>query len=214
MKKLALLAVLGLATAAFADQLVYDNGLDWSNGLSNFQGSLSGTPYDRELADDFNLSSSVPIVHVQFMGIWYAGTTNTPTGIHIRVYPVQSGNTPSTTPIYDATNGTVTSVPTGNVFFGRPELKIDITGLNFNATAGTNYFISMQPMNTTDNFFQGTAPKNAFSGVWLSYPDLGAPKWTYGTAVFGTDYGANFKLFTPEPASLALLALSLLLRRR
>ena len=221
--KLALAFVATLAFASFASaDLIFDNGLpDGSNGLSNFQGTLSGTPYDRMLADDFVLGGNATLQQAVMSGVWYAGGGLGQTAsLRVSFIP-DVGGVPDANMgnwIYDGVIGLNNEVLTGAQYFGRPEVQYTVDLPDVGLGAGT-YWVSLQPQGTLDNFFHltsATGQGNLFGQqVHLSYPDMGYPMWTPGYTVFVEYHDVNFQLYgIPAPGALALLGLAGLVSRR
>ncbi|MDY7108591.1 MAG: hypothetical protein SYC29_08130 [Planctomycetota bacterium] len=221
--KLAFAFVAALAVAPFASaELIFDNGgPDGTNGLSNFQGDLSGTPYDRMVADDFVLGGSYAIQQAVLSGVWYAGGGLGQTDSFRVAFIPDVGGAPDADMgnwIYDDVVALADEELTGSSYFSRPEVKYTVDLPDVNLGAGT-YWVSLQPQGTVDNFFHLTsaAGQGNLNGeqTYVSYPDLGAPMWTPGYDQFAEYYDVTFQLYgVPAPGALALLGLAGLVSRR
>jgi hypothetical protein len=220
---LAFVAALGLAPMALGD-LLYDNGgPDGTNGVSNFQGTLSGTPYDRMIADDFVLVQYSLLQGATMSGVWYGGGGLGQTASFRVGIMVDTGSGPDPNPgswIYDGVVPLVNEVLTGAYYFSRPEVQYTMDLPDIAVNGGETYWVTIQPQGTLDNFFQLTSAAGQGniigSQIYVSYPDLGSPMWTPGyPAQFADYYDVTFQLYgVPAPGALALLGLAGLLGRR
>jgi hypothetical protein len=85
---------------------------------------------------------------------------------------------------------------TGDYYFSRPEIAVDVEFDCVNLTSG-EWWVCFQP-EMEDNSFWLTSRGDDCS-VFVSYPDLGNPKWTKGNTLDGwEDYDASFILTGEE----------------
>jgi hypothetical protein len=210
MKKLTMLAFAVAAVAGPANAVLLYNqdphtpGASGGNGLSNFKGSLSGTPYDRRVADDFVVTDAAwSITAVDITGIWFSApyTKDPSRGFNVAFY-ANTGAGPGTGA---GVNSTVLSgTMTGGVYFSRDARKwlIDIPKVTLGA--GT-YWVSIQP-DHDENFFQLTAASVTGSECYVNYSDFTGGAWAAGSTIFGSPYDVAFSLhgerIVPEPATL------------
>lgn len=233
MKKLVvLLMVTGLVTSASAallyQQAPHTPGATGGNGLSAFQGSLTGTMYDREIADDFTVPS--PGWYVDRVATsWVQFTPGDPaaiTGIEL-IFWNKVGTVPGTIAA-TATVNTITRTTGPGTYFTRPEqiITADISRVTLPAGA---YFVQFQPIVDHNWFWLTSTPTLPIQGhsaaLRRGVLDVGSPTWPTawtntgpGEPVFGTPYDQAFAIhgeIIPEPASLLLLGLAgVLIRRR
>ncbi|MEE9130976.1 MAG: choice-of-anchor R domain-containing protein [Phycisphaerales bacterium] len=212
---------IALSSAASAD-LIYDNGgPDGVSGLSNIFGGGFGA--DRQVADDFILPGGpgwiVENVEMNYIfggGIWWGASD-----YRVTFYADDAGGGPGTI-VSDQVSSSFTETPTGNTFFGRPEVISSIDIAPVSLAADTTYWMAIQPT-ATSNGFQLTSATGArnLNGdqVWVRYPKFGFPDYVPGNVVFSEFHDVVFRLngeAVPAPGALALLGFAgiLGLRRR
>ena len=167
---------------------LWDNGLpDGINGVSC--GQFSGL--NREIVDDFPVDAPWMVSGAEMRFVTYYGYgPEAISGVTVMFFN-DAGGVPETTAFATVT-ATYSGILTGNYYFSRPEvletLSFDTVILN----PGT-YWVDIQPI-STDNIFWLTSAGYG-SEIYLSYPDMGYPRWTAGHIVFGSYYyGVSFKL--------------------
>jgi hypothetical protein len=155
--------------------LIWDNGNpDGANGISHFEGNLAGPgALERDAADDFQTGSAGgsgwQVNGVQMSGVWFGGA-NAPgplTALRVRIWNDAGGQPGSV--FYDATVG-FNATNTGGTYFDRPEISYT-ADVNVVLDENTTYWIGIQPVGTTDNFFhltsatgEGTPPEGSCVG--------------------------------------------------
>ncbi|MDH7506886.1 MAG: hypothetical protein QHH15_03760 [Candidatus Thermoplasmatota archaeon] len=159
---------------------------DGINGLS----ASAWSSYNREICDDFVADVPWIVSGGQFRVVTYYGYgPEAILGVNVGFY-ADLGGTPDTTPIAMYT-ATFNAWLTGDYYFNRPEIAIDCEFGPQVLTPGT-YWVEFQPV-STDNCFWLTATGSG-SCCYVSYPDLGYPKWTSALVVWGVAYNVAFKL--------------------
>jgi len=157
---------------------LYDNGLpDGVNGLS----CVAFPGYDREIIDDFVVPVEWQVTGGDYRVLTNSGTTSIQGTI---VSFFQDSGGPSTTE-YASVTATITCTPTGDFYYGRPEILVSCSFDTVTLSPGT-WWVCFQSQHT-ENVFTLTAPVQG-SPVYLSYPDQAYPRWTPGSTVFGVDY--------------------------
>jgi hypothetical protein len=220
-EKMRYFVIMGLlafvAVGAYADTL-WDNGaVDGLNGLSC--GNWPEYPLNREVVDDFTVGDPGWLVYDgHFNIVTYSGYGPSAIRAVNAIFYQDVGNIPSTT-AYATKACQFSGSLTGNYYFSRPEIAVDVTFDTVTLAPG-KWWVCFQPDMNDNNFWLTSAYKG--HDVYVSYPDLGYPKWTDGYTVFGVNYDVNFKLtgtMVPEPgvvslAGLLLGAAALWLRRK
>jgi len=166
----------------------------WDNGLPDGRNGLSCTfwaayPLDREVVDDFNNTEPWTVTDGHFRIVTNSG--GGPEMIQgVNVFFYQGAKGPFTTRFATRT-ATFAAYLTGAYYFGRPEIAVDCSFDPVNLTAGT-WWVCFQPV-LDDNCFWLTTVGSG-SSVYVSYPDIVYPKWTFGYNVFGAYYDVSFRL--------------------
>lgn len=211
MKRIVFLAssiVFCVAPLASAD-VIFDNGAPGLNGAY-----LSEINYFWEQADDFMLQPGATVItDVHWWGIYVFAGTPQPDAFTIRIYET-NGNQPALTPLYELTGisgsraGTtdVISVNTGEaiVLYDLYEYSAVIDPIAL--TPNTTYWISV---------LNDTANDNDDTWMWASHAEGGGNEhWRNEDGVsWNRDIPEMAFYLTndivPEPASMALLGLSL-----
>lgn len=159
---------------------------DGVNGLS----ASAWSTYNREICDDFVADVPWIVSGGQFRVVTYYGYgPEAILGVNVGFY-ADLGGTPDTTPIAMYT-ATFSAWLTGDYYFSRPEIAIDCEFGPQVLVPGT-YWVEFQPV-STDNCFWLTATGSG-SECYVSYPDLGYPKWTSALVIWGVAYNVAFKL--------------------
>jgi len=225
MRKALVIALLVLPLAASAD-VIYDslniaNNQLYDSGNGNWIGGISvlGANSDLQLADNFTLSQNMTITDVTFDFVTF-GVQNPGTAM-VEIFQ-NVGGVPSNSPVYSATVGANVSNWNDTLFF--------LSGRRVHASvnaplAAGNYFVSLQGISgdwgytvrdlnnpPVDSYGRdaGGHHGNGYQGGygttnWVSMNSLG-----YGAG----DSSMKIEGVVPEPASLLLLGLATLLRRR
>ncbi|MEM4258905.1 MAG: hypothetical protein QXL17_07140 [Candidatus Thermoplasmatota archaeon] len=188
----------GSNTKVISTQITNAQNVLWDNGLPDEMNGVScvywaANPIDREVVDDFDITDSAwNIDGGSFRIVTYAGTGSASVlGVNVFFYQDDGTNKPKLTPFVSPT-ATFTASDTGNMYFGRPEILIQVSFAAVELTTG-KWWVCFQPV-LNDNGFWLTAPLKTQS-IWVDYPDLGYSRWTKGSVVFsGAEYGVSFTL--------------------
>ncbi len=161
---------------------LYDNGpVDGMNGLS----CIGGAGLNREVIDDFTNTEEWEVTGGEYSVLVNSGGTSI-TGCIVEFF--EDG--PSTVN-YATVTATITQVLTGNVYYGRPEIRVTCSFDAVMLPPGT-WWVCFQTQHT-ENCFSLTAPVVG-SPVYCSLPDIGYNRWTPGSTVFGADYDLSWLL--------------------
>jgi hypothetical protein len=170
--------------ASIGTEILWDNGPDnGANGLSCM--NWPEYPLDREVVDDFFNDETWTVTDGHFSGTTYY--CSQPGDVRdVRVFFYEDiGNEPSLDRFAERLATTVDVTASGC------ELSYDVEFDPVVLPAG-DWWVCFQP-DFDDNGFWNTADGQGNS-VYVAYPDAGFPKWTDGTAVFGTAYDVTFQL--------------------
>jgi hypothetical protein len=219
-----------MAQAQLYTQAVHTPGASGGNGFSAVRMNLSGSEYDRQAADDFNVTGPGWLVN-GISSSWVQATVGDPNPVtDIRVsFFERTGSGDVGSLIATATGVSVTRTTGPGTYFGRPE---EILRANFNAIVLNpgSYFVMFQPV-VDHNWFWLTAGGQLDSAAHIRRgPETGAgidtnwpTEWTAvgpNNPVFTSVSDLNFTVHgevVPEPATLAALgigAVALMRRRR
>ncbi len=206
------------AGAASADPVIWDNmsGLNYVSGLSSQYDTAY--PFDSQLADDFMFTDvGYNVTDVEWVGaFWNPGDPGFDIGFNIYFYADDGSGSAPTTPVpgsalatYNLAAGDVAQTFNGSIW----EYSADLP-TPFTANVGQKYWVAIQAaMDFPPQW--GWGVDNAImygANAKQGFPLLGLPYWTnpgYGDAMFTLSGTA-----IPAPASIALLGLGALLRRR
>jgi hypothetical protein len=169
--------------------ILWDNGVaDGRNGVSN--GLWPGT-FDREVVDDFENSETWQVTDGHFTLVsYYSGGPGDIDAVDVFFYK-DSGGVPETTRYAEESCTITNAYLTGNTFFGRPEVGVEVDFDTVTLPAGT-WWVCFYPTMDDNPFWLTSAGWG--NNIFVSYPDLGAPKWTPGYDQFGDYYDVNFQL--------------------
>jgi len=172
-------------------QVLWDNGLpDGRNGVSCVL--WPAYPLDREVIDDFTVpAGGWSVCDGHFRIVTYSGAG--PEIIDaVRVFFYKStGPCEPDMQLYKALDTTFNAYLTGDVYFSRPEIAVDCQFDCIDLGPG-EWWVCFQP-EMDDNSFWLTTTESECS-IFVSYPDLGAPKWTWGFYQFDDYYDVSFML--------------------
>jgi len=176
--------------------ILWDNGLpDAVNGVSVCL--WASYPLDREVIDDFIVEGEgwyVKDAHLRIVTNSGAGPEAL-LGFKVIFYKnIGTGCEPDTN-VYDARVATFNGQLTGDEYFGRPEIAVDLEFDTVFLEPG-RWWVCFQPELEDNCFWLTTATKEC--PIYLSYPDMGYYKWTVGNLVFGDDYDVSFQLTGAE----------------
>ena len=185
-------------------RLLHDNGQpDGVEGLSHFEGSVSGDAYDRVIVDDFVLGSDSLVGGARICGIWFdsTGCETTFDGFRIRFFADDEGEPVAADPFFDTT-ATASCEETGASHFDRPEVCYTATFDGPALAAGETHWLGMQATGTLDNFFHltsGTGLDNLIGAqahlqgnYSTTYPP---PEWAPIDEEFSDAHDLTFQLF-------------------
>ncbi len=212
--KTALILVLA-AGAASADPVIYDNGPWTGENLLSSQLD-SSLPLDSAVADDFVLGDNYLVTDAHWVGGYYNGSY-VAADWRVTIYE-DTGAGPGVV-IYseDMAFAGLNEQLVGYDNNGAANYSYDATFAAPLALAAGTYWISFQGMNDypPQSAVSGTTAVNNSEGYFMSNY-FGFPNWVPGSSVFGVGYDIPFSItgVIPAPASIALLGLGALLRRR
>jgi hypothetical protein len=155
--------------------VLYDNGLP--NGVNGLSNGVWET-YDREVVDDFITTTTWIVTGGEFRIVTFGGATSIP-GVIVNFYQ-DLGDIPSTTAFATKTADIICTA-TGNTYFSRPEILVTCTFETVTLEPG-KWWVGFHPQ-AEENVFWLTA-NMSMHHVYVSYPDLGYPKWTDGNVVW------------------------------
>jgi hypothetical protein len=162
--------------------LLYDNGpVDGLNGLS----CIAGAGLNREVIDEFTNTEEWQVTGGEYSVLVNSGGSSI-TGCIVEFF--EDG--PSTVNYATAT-ATISQVLTGNIYFGRPEIRVTCSFDAVTLPAGT-WWVCFQTQHTENCFSLSAAIVG--SPVYCSLPDIGYNRWTPGSTVFGADYDLSWLL--------------------
>jgi hypothetical protein len=171
--------------------LLWDNGLpDGRNGCSCVL--WPSYPLDREIIDDFTVpDGGWSVCDGHFRIVTYGGAG--PEIIDaVRVFFYKStGPCEPDMERFVERDATFSAYTTGDMYFDRPEIAVDCEFECVDLTPG-EWWVCFQP-EMDDNSFWLTTVESECS-IFVSYPDLGAPKWTWGFDQFADFYDVSFQL--------------------
>ena len=180
------------SSSTSARGLLWDNGpVDGRNGLSCV--NWPSNPLDRQIVDDFDVEGSWNIAGGYFTIVSNdAHTSDYVDGVNVYFYE-DVGNTPSMTSYAEILGASYTAKDTGNTYFTRPEIAIDVTFDVVTLSEG-KWWVCLQPVMEDNSFWLTSAGSG--ENVWCDFPDDPAvPRWTPGFDVFADYFDVNFKLF-------------------
>lgn len=204
--KITLIVVLLLCAAEASAVLWWDNGLpDGRNGLlCCYWSSYGQHPLDAEVVDNFEVGDPGWLVNVgHFRMVTMCGHgADFIDGVNVFFYD-DVGGKPSLERHAERV-AEFTAYTTGDYYFGRPEIAIDVEFDTVTVLAGW-WWVCFQPV-LEEGAYWLTA-ESYRETVWFSCPELGYPKWTDGYDVFGDHYDVSFQLgWIPEPAAFTAAA--------
>ena len=181
-------------------------GLLWDNGLPDARNGVScvywpSYPLDREVIDDFTVDAGGwSVCDGHFRIVTYGGAG--PDIIDaVKVFFYKStGPCEPDTEVFAERDATFNAYTTGDLYFDRPEIAVDCEFDCVDLGAG-EWWVCFQP-EMDDNSFWLTTTESECS-VFVDYPDLGAPRWTWGFDQFTDYYDVSFQLTGEGGAAFA-----------
>jgi len=180
------------ALCADRNDVVYGNGdADGSNGLSMY----SAPGQYRSILDDITVPDGGWVVNGFHQTLqWYSGGGPEATGYDLILWD-DAGGAPGAV-IQTLTATVVSEVPTGRIYFGRPDYIIGVSFDDLTLDPGT-YWLEMHvigPENAFANAMANDGNGDEIIGapIWVNYEDYGGLQ--PGINIFGSDYGLNFCL--------------------
>ncbi len=171
---------------------LWDNGItDGSNGYSNAVVGAFGAR--RTLLDDFVIpgGETWSVEAISWTHVWNTLPAGSGTGEDLQIVADGGGSPDVGTVIGVASVNTYTEIPTGGVFFSRPEAASTAEFDPIIVAPGT-YWIEHTVVGPENNFH---LIKAAVTGneLWVNYDDLGGLQ--SGTQQFGVPADLNYALF-------------------
>jgi hypothetical protein len=173
--------------------ILWDNGLpDASNGLSCVL--WPSNPLDRLVIDDFYVpEGGWEIGDGHFRIVTYNGLGPEIIDNVLVYFFYNTGPCEPSMEEYIVADPEFTGQLTGDYYFDRPEILVDVV---FDPPVvlpmDGEWWVCFQPEMEDNSFWLTAATK--YCSVYVDYPDLGAPRWTYGYIQFEEYYDVSFVL--------------------
>jgi hypothetical protein len=181
--------------------LLYDNGEpDGRNGLA---GSMYAG-YDNRLIDDFTPDDDWTITDGHFSFVWNTQTSINIDSVKVFFYLDEGGCSPSLTEYAEPAVSSFEGEHTGNSYFGRPEVAVDVEFAPVTAENGQTYFVGFQVAGSVDDIAYMLTAASKGCQLFADLPYWGYPRWSSSSYLWGEEYDLAYKLtgtigFTPGP---------------
>lgn len=211
------LSAYGLADTVVFDQIGANNS--FTNGLfeyasQDFESSFDA--YDINTIDNFTVTAPTPITQVEaVIGFWNGGSVATPTGWRVEFYntAAAAGANLTGNAAHFQIAGNLSPAAFGTDGLGGTTYKVTIPVTGVTLPAGSYYVGVMGVMPFTGGGQVGIMNSTLGDGgnAYQANPGGG-----FGSGTYFQPGGVNaaYRVWTPEPTSLVLLALAGLIRRR
>lgn len=182
--------------------LLWDNGdTNGANGVSHLGDPRRSILEDFTIADDAGWS----LTDFHTVQLWSSGASGVGTGYELSFWSDNAGAPGA--PIASANVTNYSEVDSGRVWFGRPEMAIDVDFDPIVLGPG-NYWVEMRIIGPENSFQMVRDAPAQGSQLWTNYDDLGG--LLPGSDTFGAEFHVAFNLtgtVVPAPGSFALLGL-------
>jgi hypothetical protein len=171
--------------------LLWDNGMP--DGVNGLAGSMYAG-YSNIVIDDFTAPEQWTVTDGHFRFCWNSayGAGNL-ADVNVYFYQDLGGCTPDLVELAIPTVTSFTDVATGNYYFSRPEIAVDVEFDAVTLAPGT-YWVGFQPVGVIDNIaYMLTAPVQGCS-IYADLPYWGYPRWTDGYVLWGAYYDLAWQL--------------------
>ena len=182
---------------------LWDNGAtDGVNGYSN--GTVPGLTARRTLLDDFVVPAGETwsLTGFSWTHVWSSFPAGSGTGEDLEILADMVGMPDLGTVIGTANVTVYSEIPTGGVFFSRPEAASTATFDPIIVPAGT-FWVDHAIVGPENNFHLVKATVTG-NELWVNYDDLGGLQ--SGTTQFGVAADLNFALFGSLVVPVELMA--------
>jgi hypothetical protein len=173
--------------------LLYDNGdPDGRNGIA---GSMYAG-YDNRLIDDFTpVGDDYTITDGHFTFVWNSGYDETNVdSVKVFFYLDEGGCSPSLTEYAEPAVTSFSGGLTGNYYFSRPEVYVDVEFAPVVVDEGQTCFVGFQVAGVTDDIAYWLTAESKDCEGFADLPYWGIPRWSPSSSVWGEAYDFNFKI--------------------
>jgi hypothetical protein len=179
--------------------ILWDNGLpDNRSAISCiFNPSYPSGPLDRLVIDDFIVPEPGWIVNDGHFNIGIGDTlVEHITGVNVYFFGSTGPCEPDTKPIAFRT-ASYTATFTGDYHI-YPHIAVDCQFAPVSLSPG-EYWVCFQPVMKEYNFSYWFTAANIGCSIFIDFPDVGYPRWTWGFDVFGHEWDVSWYLTYEEP---------------